>query len=240
MHRTKYNSNFLTLIVCPSKDQSKELIKKIDLLIIEDLELPELVHDSVFEKEFANGSRIVALPGSERSVRSYSGPGLIIIDEASRVLDETYMALRPMMTGADTELILMSTGAGKRGFFFREWSKGIGWVKIEVNVAFGYKDGKLVDAMPEEEYRALRAREGVSAYYSPRHTREFLEQEISTVPEYWFQQEYGCKFVDPESQIFSYELIQDALIRADGAMVKHFLGDVLTKGTRFIGANNEV
>lgn len=234
IHKTKYNRNFLSLIICPSQDQSKELIKKIDQFIREDLELPELVRDSAFEKEFANGSRIVALPGSERSVRSYSGPGMIIIDEASRVLDETYMALRPMMTGADTELVLMSTPSGKRGFFFREWDQGVGWTKIEVNVAFTYKSGELVDAMPEAEYRTQREKEGVSAYYSPRHTREFLEQEISTVPEYWFQQEYGCQFVDPENQIFSYELIQDALV-SGGKEFKPFFGEALVQGQGFFG-----
>lgn len=231
MHRAKHNANFLSLIICPSQDQSKELVKKIDQFINLDRALPELIRDSTFEKEFANGSRIVALPGSERSVRSYSGPGMIIIDEAARVLDETYMALRPMMTGADTELVLMSTPAGKRGFFFREWDQGTGWTKIEVNVAFRYREGKLVDGPPEAEYRAQRAKDGVSAYYSPRHTREFLEQELSTTPEYWFLQEYGCQFVDPENQIFSYDLIKDALVSGQR---EPFFGEALVAtGNRF-------
>ena len=127
----------------------------------------------------------------------------------------------------------MSTPAGKRGFFFREWDLGPGWTKIEVNVAFRYQDGKLVDGPPEARYRAHRAKEVVSAYYSPRHTREFLEQETSTVPEYWFQQEYGCQFVDPENQIFSYDLIQDTLVKSSDKDFTPFFGAALVKGERF-------
>ena len=45
--------------------------------------------------ELASGSRIVALPGSERTTRGYSAPALIIIDEASRVDDEALRRLDP-------------------------------------------------------------------------------------------------------------------------------------------------
>lgn len=234
IHKTKYNNNFLSLIICPAKEQSKELIKKIDQFIIEDLELPELVHDSVFEKEFANGSRIVALPGTERSVRSYSSPGMIIIDESARVLEETYQALRPMMTAADTELILMSTGQGRRGFFYREWEQGTDWTKIEVNCAFRYQGGKLVDAMPEEEYRGLQEKKGISAYYSPRHTREFLEREraSSPMPEYWMNQEYFCQFVQNIDAVFRYDLVEK-IFSSD---VKPLYQGLLSSKVRALGA----
>jgi hypothetical protein len=44
----------------------------------------------------ANGSRIISLPGDEETIRGYSGVRRLIVDEASRVLDPLYFAIRPM------------------------------------------------------------------------------------------------------------------------------------------------
>ena len=46
---------------------------------------------------FPNGSRIVGLPGKGNTLRGYSEVSLMIIDEAARVPDEMYKALRPSM-----------------------------------------------------------------------------------------------------------------------------------------------
>ena len=40
--------------------------------------------------ELANGSRIVALPGNEASIRGFSGVTLLLIDEGARVPDDLY------------------------------------------------------------------------------------------------------------------------------------------------------
>jgi 2-polyprenyl-6-methoxyphenol hydroxylase-like FAD-dependent oxidoreductase len=45
----------------------------------------------------ANGSRVIALPGDERTVRGYSAAALIIVDEAARVEDALWTAVRPML-----------------------------------------------------------------------------------------------------------------------------------------------
>ena len=39
-----------------------------------------------------NGSRIVGLPGTEATVRGFSAVSLLLIDEASRVVDEMYQS----------------------------------------------------------------------------------------------------------------------------------------------------
>jgi hypothetical protein len=41
--------------------------------------------------ELENGSRIVTLPGSEKTIRGCSGTSLLVLDEAARVEDELYM-----------------------------------------------------------------------------------------------------------------------------------------------------
>jgi len=67
--------------------------------------------------QFPNGSRIVGLPGSEETIRGFSAVSLLLVDEASRVADELYMAVRPMLAASSGALWLMSTPCGKRGFF---------------------------------------------------------------------------------------------------------------------------
>lgn len=214
IQKARFHPGSLTLIICPAQDQSKELMKKVETFMMHDKDLPEMKHDATFEKEFINGSRIVALPGSERSVRGYSGPSMIIIDEASRVLDETYRALRPMMTGADTELVLMSTPYGKRGFFYNEWTHGQNWRKILVKPAYTFStDLDLIPDVDEKTYR--KQNPGLSTYYSPRHTFEFLQDELYSMGEYWFRQEYLCEFVETEEQLFKLSMIEQAMADVD-------------------------
>ena len=49
---------------------------------------------------------------------------LLLVDEASRVPDELYMAVRPMLAASSGALWLMSTPCGKRGFFWEAWERG--------------------------------------------------------------------------------------------------------------------
>ena len=54
-----------------------------------------------------NGSRIVSLPGSEATVRGYSGVRLLIVDEASRVDDELLASVRPMLAVSGGQFIAL-------------------------------------------------------------------------------------------------------------------------------------
>jgi hypothetical protein len=48
----------------------------------------------------------------------------MLIDEAARVNDDLYKAVRPFLAAPDGDLCLMSTPVGKRGFFYEEWANG--------------------------------------------------------------------------------------------------------------------
>ena len=213
LSRIKYYDNSLVLLISPQQFKSRELMRKIEGLMIFDNSLPLLIKNNDFEKEFANGSRIVALPGSEQSIRGYSGPSMIIIDEASRVADGSYRGSRPMMAGADTTLILLSTPFGKRGFFHQAWEEGKYWKKILVRIAWDIKDGKhFVPGPPLKKLQAYWKQRGVSAYYSTRHTLEFLKEEYDEGGgELWIRQEYLNEFLNVGGGIFSDEDWEDAI-----------------------------
>jgi hypothetical protein len=211
-HTAKYYEDALNLIVCPAKDQSAELMQKVTVGISRDNELFEaLTRDGVFIKEFKNLSRIIALPGTERSVRGYSAPKTIILDEAARVLDETYLAVRPMMTGTRTNLIAMTTAFGRRGWFYRAWTSSPNWRKIMVRVPYDAVNGKLVPAMPEDELRDKWKEQGITAYYSPRHEKQQLQEDLDEMGEIWWRQEYACEFLDEGGVLFTLEDIAAAM-----------------------------
>jgi len=215
LHKAKYKSNSLILIVSPSEKQSKETMKKVEdyIALDPDLKALKLPGDSAFEKKFRNGSRIVALPGTEKSVRGYSKPDIILIDEAARVPDETYKAMRPMLTGnEEAQIILLSTPWNMTGFFHAEWTKNPIWKKIYVVPRWELEDETktLIERPPEDEFRATMANDGITAYYSPRHTLKFLYEELLSIGPIWFKREYGCEFIEGAETLFSLELIQSS------------------------------
>jgi hypothetical protein len=53
---------------------------------------------------------------NEATIRGFSGVAPLIVDEASRVSDELYQAIRPMLAASGGEILLLSTPFGKRGF----------------------------------------------------------------------------------------------------------------------------
>ena len=129
-----------------------------------------------------NDSRIVALPGTEATIRGFSAASMILIDEASRVDDSLYLALQPMLAVGDGDLWLLSTPAGKRGFFYEAWTHGEDW-----------------------------DRHTATATDCPRIPVAWLEKRRTDMPGPWFRQEFLCEFVDGEDSWFNRDVIEAAL-----------------------------
>jgi hypothetical protein len=179
LHESIYRRPSFGLVIAPSQDQSAELMMKFDEFRGA-VELPSdyLSTDTKLAVRFANGNRFVARPGSEKTARSFSAVTLLLEDEASRVLDDLYNTVRPMLAVSNGRHILMSTPFGKRGHFFKIWS----------------------------EQRDMWEWFEIPAEMCPRITPEFLAEEKRTNP--WFEQEYHCKFLDAEGSIFSSDLFK--------------------------------
>lgn len=182
LHRALYYPDNLILMISPSLRQSSELFRKTREWLYKLNLRPEFVEDNKLSCAFRNRSRIVSLPSSEGTIRGYSGASLIIEDEASRVMDDLYRTVRPMLAVSNGSLILMSTPFGKRGHFFEEWSKGEGWERIEV---------KATDCS--------------------RISDKFLEEEKRSLGDWWYRQEYLCEFVELIDQVFGYEMVMSAM-----------------------------
>ncbi len=181
LHRALYFPGSLVLCLAPSERQSKELFAKISDSYRR-LRGPMPASDRKLGMHLPNGSRIEALPGSEKTVRGYSGVDLLILDEASRVEDSLYHAVRPMLAVSGGTLMMLTTPYGKRGVFFEEWTSGREWDRYEVPAA-----------------------------ECPRISEEFLEEEREALPAYIYRQEYECSFEDTEDQIFTHDMVQAAV-----------------------------
>ena len=58
---------------------------------------------------------------------------MLLVDEASRVPEDLYLAMRPVLAASDGDLWLVSTPFGRRGFFFESWTNGgPAWHRIQV------------------------------------------------------------------------------------------------------------
>lgn len=180
----------LTLVVSPSARQSGEFVRKAAGFARRLGIRAKGDGDNEMSLEFPNRGRVVGLPGSEATIRGFSAVSLLLVDEAARVSDELYLAIRPMLAVSLGTLWLMSTPFGKRGFFYEAWERG------------------------GAEWERIRA----TAYECPRISKSFLEEERETMGERWFRQEYLCEFLEVASGVFDRELVEGAMTRDFGPL----------------------
>jgi hypothetical protein len=87
----------LTLVLAPSLRQSAELVRKMNAFLRRLRIHPRGDGENHPSILMPNGSRVVGLPGKSPHTRGFSAVGLLIIDEAARVSDLAYFALRPVL-----------------------------------------------------------------------------------------------------------------------------------------------
>ena len=113
------------LMLSPVQRQSAELLKKVlsHYNNLQGLTVPSIVNESAMRVEFSNGSRVIALPGSESSVRGYAA-SLVIIDEAARVPDPMIMAITPSLATTNGRIDRAVHTSGPARFLLRELVPG--------------------------------------------------------------------------------------------------------------------
>ena len=90
------------------------------------------------EVELVSGGLAVSLPGDRPAMLRglslrHDGPAVLIVDEASRVRDELWATISPMLAAAPAaQQILLSTPAGASGEFHRAWSSGEDWERVQI------------------------------------------------------------------------------------------------------------
>ena len=186
-HRALYQPNRLVLCVSPTDRQSAELFDKIAHFVRKAPNAPKRVEDNKRSMRLANGSRVVSLPGSPDTIRGYSGPHLVIVDEAAFCEDALFGAVGPMLVVSRGDLVMLSTPYGKRGQFYEVWENG------------------------GEDFVRL----SVPALECSRIDPAVLEREKRTMPDWLFRQEYGCEFVETLDAVFTHAQVTGALCEGE-------------------------
>jgi hypothetical protein len=184
LHTAAFESESLVLLVSPSLRQSSELFRKVADAYRKVEGIIPADSDLKLTLELRNGSRIVSLPGTEGTIRGFSGARLILMDEAARIPDLLYAAVRPMLAVSGGRLGMLSSPFGQQGFFHQTWKDGdpAVWEKVMV-----------------------RATE------CPRITPEFLTNERREMSAWEFAQEYMCEFMEDEFAAFSFADVDKAM-----------------------------
>jgi hypothetical protein len=170
--KTVLLSPSLVLMVAPALRQSAEGFRKV-LDLYRGLGSPvQATGVSALRLELMNGSRIVCLPGSERTTRGFS-PNLIVCDEAARVPDDMFVALRPMLAVSKGRMVCLSSAHAKQGWFFEQWTGNETWDRV---------------CIPADQ--------------CPRISKEFLEEERRILGSHFYQMEYECVFQASVDSLF--------------------------------------
>jgi len=173
LHQLLTRPGSLVLLVAPSERQSCELYRKV-LAGYQALERPvRSLRGNQTQLELANRSRLVALPGREGTIRSYSGVSLLLLDEASRIPDDLYRSVRPMLAVSRGRLLALSTPFGQRGWFHDEWTGSGTWSRVHVPWTM-----------------------------CPRITPEFIADETRALGQPWVDQEYNGCFTTLEGRVY--------------------------------------
>lgn len=179
------------LVVSASEDQAFEFHDRVmehyRLLTERYGTIVETVKENESELRLENGARLLCLPNNERTVRVYAKVDLLIIDEASRVPDALFKAVRPMLAVSKGRTCCLTTPFGKRGFFWKEWSQGQGWHRKEVP---WYKCSRL--------------------------ERDFIESERLMLGKDDFEQEYECRFHESVGGVFDLEGLGECAVVEEG------------------------
>lgn len=161
-----YVPRSLVIIVSPSLKQSSEVKEraKNGLLALG----VHLTQDSATQIGLENGSRIMSLPGTAKSVRGWSAD-LLIIDEAAFLDEETFVAARATTAATGGRTIVQSTPMGPYGSFYELWED------------------------PDPRWAKFRVRSDEVKAIDPA----FLKRERETMTKDKFSQEYEAVFVNP-------------------------------------------
>ena len=136
------------------------------------------------EVELVSGGLAVSLPGDRPAMLRglslrHDGPAVLIVDEASRVRDELWATISPMLAAAPAaQQILLSTPAGASGEFHRAWSSDEDWERVQI-----------------------------TADQCPRISAAHLAAERIRLGDALYRQEYFGAFVSAPGSVFDAEVL---------------------------------
>jgi hypothetical protein len=181
-HAALFSPSSLSVVACPAQRQSAEAVRRVREAVIK--AGGKLEADNTYTLELTNGSRVMALPGSDDSIRGLTVDAWIVADEAARLSDEMIAALRPMRARRpDARFAMLSTAWTRTDPFWMAWAGDAqSWIRLKATAD--------TDAVQ----------------YDPK----FLEQERLALGEVAFKCEYLGIPMGGQASPFTWELYEAA------------------------------
>ena len=180
-HCMLFTPGSLSVIACPAQRQSKEAVRRVREILLR--VGAELKSDNIYELELKNGSRVMALPSTDDSIRGLTVDGWIVADEAARLSADLIAALRPMRARRpEARFAMLSTAWNRTDPFWTAWAS---------------EDPSLL---------RLKATAEIAGLFSA----EFLDQERCALGEHGFNREYLGIPIGAQASPFQWELYERA------------------------------
>ena len=179
-HAALFSPGSLSVVACPAQRQSAEAVRRVREAVIK--AGGELEADNTFTLELTTGSRVMALPGSDDSIRGLTVDAWIVADEAARLSNDLIAALRPMRARRpEARFAMLSTAWSRTDPFWMAWaSDDQSWIRLKATAD--------------------------TVHYDP----DFLEQERRSLGEDAFKREYFGVPLGAQASPFAWELYERA------------------------------
>lgn len=198
------NKKKVILMIAPTERQAYALFEKtLDYLIHNYRNLIRKGKDRPTKTKInlTNGTKIWCLP------TGISGLGIrfltvhrLYVDEASRIPAEVWTAVTPMMLTTGGNSILLSTPAGKDGYFYDTWMNKDDSFKSYTRFSVN-SEQVILNRQICETWHELQKNKAL----------EHLQRERSRMSSLEYAQEYCGEFIDELRQFFPTELIKSCM-----------------------------
>jgi hypothetical protein len=130
-HAALFLPGSLSVVACPAQRQSAEAVRRVREALIK--AGGKLAADNVYGLELMNSSRVLALPGSDDSIRGLTVDAWIVADEAARLSNDLIAALRPMRARRpEARFAMLSTAWSRTDPFWMAWaSDDPSWIRLK-------------------------------------------------------------------------------------------------------------
>jgi hypothetical protein len=181
-HWMLFTPGSLSVIGCPAQRQSAEAVRRVREVL--KTIGAKFKSENVYGLELENGSRVLALPSSDDSIRGLTVDGWIVADEAARLTEDLIAALRPMRARRpQARFAMLSTAWSRTDPFWTAWTnEDPSWIKLQATVD---TDAALF-------------------------TKAFLDQERHALGEHVFKREYLGIPGGNEASPFTWDLFEQA------------------------------
>ena len=181
-HSMLFTPGSLSVIGCPAQRQSAEAVRRVKEVLKK--VGAKFKSENVYGLELESGSRVLALPSSDDSIRGLTVDAWIVADEAARLPEDLIAALRPMRARRpQARFAMLSTAWSRSDPFWIPWaSDDSTWIRLKATA----------DADPT------------------LYAAEFLEQERKAMGEHAFNREYLGIPGGSEASPFTWDLYEQA------------------------------